>query len=225
MKVKFNCKFCKKQFEDYSSAERVYCSRECFILNTRRKEKICGFCGKRFHPLTNTFGKFCSRRCSAISHRDLTRQIFKKWRDEHNNGHSAQWKGGKPRCVNCGKRLSKYDAKRCRKCFLGYKGMSKLEKKVEKIIFKYGLPYKFVGNGKFMIENKCPDFVNTNGEKRAVEVYWKAHKDKFRKSGVEGWKRERKEIFGRYGWEVIFIEGSRINERKVVESLREVSVH
>lgn len=31
---------------------------------------------------------------------------------------NSNWKGGKPKCINCGKELSGYGAKRCRKCYL-----------------------------------------------------------------------------------------------------------
>lgn len=98
--------------------------------------------------------------------------------------------------------------------------MSGLEKHVLHIIEKYELPYRFVGNGDFYIERKNPDFVNTNGEKKVVEVYWQRHKDLLRSGGFQKWHDERVEIFGSYGWEVIFLEGSGINEEKVLDALR-----
>lgn len=98
---------------------------------------------------------------------------------------------------------------------LGNRGMSGLEKHIEKIINKYNLPYKYVGDGKLRIERKIPDFVNINGEKKVIEVYWKKHKDKFR-GGAEKWKTEREKLFKSYGWTTIFIEGQNINENKVL---------
>ena len=39
----------------------------------------------------------------------------------------------------------------------------------------YPKEYKFVGNGKFIIESFCPDFINVNGQKKIIEFfgdYW-----------------------------------------------------
>jgi len=107
-----------------------------------------------------------------------------------------------------------------RKRVLGYKGMSGVEKTVLAIINRNKLPYRFVGNGDFLIERKCPDFVNTNGEKVAVEVFCKTHKDHFSKGGFEGWKKDRLKTFGKYGWQIVFIEGSELNEQIVLSVLK-----
>jgi len=88
--------------------------------------------------------------------------------------------------------------------------MSSLEITMLGIIQKHNLPYKFCGNGDFMIENKCPDFVNTNGEKKVIEVYGTGHKNMFRNGGVAGWKQQRTELFLKHGYETIFF-----NEREV----------
>ena len=53
---------------------------------------------------------------------------------------------------------------------------SRLETKTINIIKKLKLPYKFVGNGKFFIERKNPDFININGEKIAIEVFYRGYK-------------------------------------------------
>lgn len=55
------------------------------------------------------------------------------------------------------------------------KEKSSLEIKVENIINDLNMPYKFVGKGSFWIENMNPDFINTNGQKKVIEVlgsYW-----------------------------------------------------
>lgn len=106
-----------------------------------------------------------------------------------------------------------------RKNVLGRRGMSGLEKRVNNVIVKYGLPYKFVGDGQFFIERKNPDFVNTNGKKVLIEVFYKKHKDQFRPYGWEMWAKSRSELFRQYGWETRFIEGSDINNKKIFETL------
>lgn len=39
------------------------------------------------------------------------------------------------------------------------------------IIAKHNLPYKYTGNGDFILGGKCPDFINTNGKKEVIEVF------------------------------------------------------
>lgn len=85
--------------------------------------------------------------------------------------------------------------------------MSSLEVKMNDIIKKNNLPYKFVGDGKFWIERKNPDFINTNGKKIAIEVFYPRHKEEFA-GGLENWKRERTEIFKKYGWSILFVQPS-----------------
>lgn len=87
-----------------------------------------------------------------------------------------------------------------------------------KIIENFGLPYKFVGNGQFFIERKCPDFINCNGEKIAIEVYYKKHKEKFR-NGLERWKDERQKIFNKYGWKILFFDETQVKDCFVLNKL------
>ena len=96
--------------------------------------------------------------------------------------------------------------------------MSMLEVTVNDVIKKYSLPYKFVGNGEVLIGRKNPDFVNINGEKTAVEVYCKRHKDYFR-GGCEGWKKDRSKLFSEYGWKIIFIEDWQTNKESAIYNL------
>ena len=92
---------------------------------------------------------------------------------------------------------------------------SSLEIKFEDIIKKLGFPYKFVGNGEVLIARKCPDFINSNGDKIAIEVYYRKHKDIFHKLGLEGWKADRIKIFNENGWKVIFFDETQVNENTV----------
>ena len=91
---------------------------------------------------------------------------------------------------------------------------SSLEIKFENIINKLNFPYKFVGNGKFFIGRKCPDFINLN-EKIAIEVYYRKHKEMFREGGLNGWMEERIEIFNKEGWRIIFFDETQVNEENI----------
>ena len=101
-----------------------------------------------------------------------------------------------------------------RKCLMR-RVPSSLEKIFLDIVDKLHLPYRFVGNGDFIIERKNPDFINMNGEKILIEVYCTKHKERFRDSGVEGWKQERKDVFGKYGWKIEFFNELQINEKEI----------
>lgn len=58
--------------------------------------------------------------------------------------------------------------------------------------------WKFVGNGQLIIDGKCPDFVNVNGQKKIIELYG------------ERWHREddpqdRIKAFQPFGYETLVI--------------------
>ncbi len=109
--------------------------------------------------------------------------------------------------------------------------MSSLEKKFNNIVMNNNLSYKFVGNGKFFIENKNPDFINTNGEKIAIEVYYKKYKmiisskDKFcigyDENLLQKYKEDRIKILSKYGWKVLFFDEIQVNEENVIKQLGE----
>ncbi len=96
---------------------------------------------------------------------------------------------------------------------------TRLEETFSAIIQKHNLPYRYVGNGAFIIENCNPDFINTNHEKIAIEVYAKFYKELDGRT-VKGWKRKRNATFKKYGWQVIYFEASEVNEKKVLEVLK-----
>lgn len=96
---------------------------------------------------------------------------------------------------------------------------SSLESKFEGICTRYKLPYRFTGNGDVVVGGKNPDFVSTNNNKIAIEVYYTKHKLMFRTHDIENWKKERSEIFRKYGWKIIFFNESEVNDHNVLEKL------
>jgi len=123
-----------------------------------------------------------------------------------------------------GVKLSKEEKERLRNLRLGVKHSketikkilrrrtpSSLELKMIDIIEKHNLPYKFVGDGNFFIERKNPDFININGKKIAIEVFYKKHKEVFA-HGLENWKQKREQIFNKYGWTLLFFDETQVND-------------
>jgi len=222
------------------------------LRNAEKRHKICFSCNNEFYC---KYGqgisiwikrKFCSHKCALRSNllHSIKGQVPWNKGKTYKTGVSRldipkgeknwSWKGGKPNCKDCGKKVSTYSTIRCRLCHdkqpqtkehiinsLRKRAMSSLEIRVQKVIIKYNLPYKFVGNGDFFIERKNPDFININGDKKAIEVYSKRQKDEFRNGGFAGWKKERIEVFSKYGWDVLFIEAYQTNkEENILQILK-----
>ena len=80
-----------------------------------------------------------------------------------------------------------------------------LEKDMIKIIKKNNLPYRYVGDGSFLIGYKNPDFININGEKKLIEVGNTFHHNK-------NYPKERAEYFTKWGWESYIFRTNKLNE-------------
>lgn len=82
------------------------------------------------------------------------------------------------------------------------------------LIDEHGLPFKYVGDGEFILGGKCPDFLNYNGEKQLIELwgdYWHRNDD----------PQERMDFFRHYGFETLIIwERELKNPEAVVEKVR-----
>lgn len=96
---------------------------------------------------------------------------------------------------------------------------SSLEVQFQNIIDRYKLPYKYVGNGSFILGSYNPDFINTNSEKIAVEVYARYYKRR-NKISIEEWKEKRLEVFESYGWKLLFFDETEVTEKNVLKLLR-----
>lgn len=96
------------------------------------------------------------------------------------------------------------------------RGPSKFELYLEKIINKHGLPYKYTGNGTFMIGFLNPDFVNVNGEKKCIEVYYSYYKNK-RFGSEQKYQSWRNKWLKKYGWTAVYL-----NENDLKKSDEEI---
>ena len=93
-----------------------------------------------------------------------------------------------------------------------------LEKRFLKIVEKNGLPYKYVGDGSFVIAGKNPDFININGDKIAIEVFAEFYK-KMNGRNIDVWRDERKQLFKEYGWDLLFFSQKEVTESYVLKQL------
>jgi len=79
------------------------------------------------------------------------------------------------------------------------------EKKIISLCEKNRLPFEFVGDGKLMIEGKCPDF-SFMKKGYLIEVYhghWKA----------QNYETERAKLFKRHGYRVLFLDDNDLDKK------------
>lgn len=76
---------------------------------------------------------------------------------------------------------------------------NKLEKSGENLFYNlFPSEYKFVGHGEVVIDGKCPDFININGQKKIIEIwgdYW--HRDDN--------EQDRIDIFAKFGYDTLIV--------------------
>ena len=167
-------------------------------------EHNCIKCDLKFIAYKSNKRKYCSYKCAYES------------RLKENN---QNWRGGTTFkfCFKCGKGYrtvdprSKYCSRDCctnskewiENVFkANWKRPTSLEKRFIKIIEKYNLPYRYTGNGSFLIGYKNPDFVNTNGDKICIEVA-----NHFHHQG--NWAEKRIEHFAKWGWKCLIFWSKR----------------
>jgi len=73
----------------------------------------------------------------------------------------------------------------------------------------YPNEWKFVGNGSFVINGKCPDFINCNGKKLIIELFGERWHDKDE-------EEPRKEIFKQYGYETLIIWAKELRHLEIL---------
>ncbi len=101
-----------------------------------------------------------------------------------------------------------------------------IEKKFQEIINKYGLPYRYVGDGSFWVGRRNPDFMNIQydslGQKICIEVANRVHHQKpfqpFKTS--EDWAENRIKHFAKWGWKCIVFFEDELDEEKILADLK-----
>jgi len=79
--------------------------------------------------------------------------------------------------------------------------------------------YKFVGDGEFILEGKCPDFLNVNGKKKLIELfgnYWHGE-DRTGKTKKES-EDERINYFKKFGFKTLIIWESELQDLSVLKN-------
>lgn len=121
--------------------------------------------------------------------------------------------------ANKGKKYKKYTKKRLTKEHIKNamrrRIPTSLEEKFMEIINRHSLPYVYVGDGSFILDNCNPDFINIDGKKIAIEVYCRFYKQLGDRS-IEDWKKKRINVFNKYGWQLFFFDEIALNKEENV---------
>lgn len=150
----------------------------------------------------------------------ISKSITKLWENPEYRKHMvSKFKNKKSHRTNLSM-LEEYGEKRTKEILSKFWKSAKLrptsyEKTLKKIIKKNNLPYKYVGDGSFLIGYKNPDFVNVNGEKICIEVFESYFKNRTYGS-VENYIQKRNSHFGKYGWRTIFIDEHELKDENIL---------
>lgn len=219
------CEGCGNNFTRHLSEKGKFCSKKCYWIKKDCKKSInCRNCGKTFLK-RNTANIYCSQKCYRITNFGENNPLWKKSLHVEKTCKfckkkfkASYWSIKVKYCsISCsvyGRWKNKdWKEKNLKKIILGLVNRpTSLEKQMIAIIQKYNLPYKYVGDGSFLIGFKNPDFININGEKKLIEVGNVFHHQ-------NNYIEKRKEHFAKYGWESFIFIKDELNEEKIVKVL------
>lgn len=68
------------------------------------------------------------------------------------------------------------------------------------------LPYRYVGDFKIMLNGRNPDFINTSGKKKLIELFGKFwHTERIGNLTIKEHVKDRKEHFKKLGYDTLII--------------------
>jgi len=101
---------------------------------------------------------------------------------------------------------------------------TKPERYVIELISKYGLPYRYVGDGSVLIGNLNPDFIHSNGEKKIIEVFGRVwHEMLLRKGDYKRTEEGRKKIFSEKGYKTLILWDDELNDANEKNIIRKIA--
>jgi len=90
----------------------------CRICGKKLTSRTYGLCGKCYAINMRKKGLFSGRKHSIETKKKMSeiQKRIVRVLPHHSGKDASNWKGGLPKCVDCGKTLSRYDTKRCLHC-------------------------------------------------------------------------------------------------------------
>jgi len=203
-KVRVRCSQCGREIWKYRSrivGKRIFCNRECYTkygkpwVSKRNKRedvrKIMSESRKGKIPWNK--GKSIPKHCG-----------FQKGHPFYLGAEKGWFRKGQKQSEEIWKKI--------------YKARKTTPNKKERILIGLindnSFPYKFVGDGKIIIDGKCPDFIQCNGKKKIIELfgnYWHDKND----------EQIRKDIFSNYGYKTLVIWEDELKDlNKVITKIK-----
>jgi endogenous inhibitor of DNA gyrase (YacG/DUF329 family) len=226
----FKCLECGKEFwvSPYRFNIAKYCSIKCRNIAIGRKHKGENNPAKRQevkekisknNPMKNpVVRKIWEKKMKGENNPAKRPEIKAKIREKNLHILSRFWHG--PNNPFYGKRHREDTLRKIREARMRQKIPKSLtvpEKLFMKLVEKYGLPFKYTGNGSFWVGYPPinPDFIGTDGKRVVVEIlgeYWHTPKE----------FEERKKQYAKYGFKCIGIWGHELYECKEEELVRKI---
>lgn len=183
---------------------------------TKYKEKhVCKDCGKSIIWQTVIYGLGRCRHCSQLGRKKTPTTLSKLSKRMKKQWTNPVWKA-KMSKIRSKQMTEEVKTKIASK--LKSRDMTGLEKQVNDVIISHKLPFKYVGDGEFILHGLCPDFINCNGQKQFIEVYYSYFKKKSYGSEIK-YRRKRYAIFREYGFKTLFLNEKqlgRLTEKQLV---------
>lgn len=205
-KREMTCDYCGKKV--YKTPNKImghlFCSHECFGKFCCNKnhpfwkgglvEITCMVCNKKFKVKKNRIRKnvrFCSIKC----------------RSKYIKGQNHPMWGKKSAFSYLNKKKS-FQKKRLKSLL---KKPTCPEQRIINIIEKYNLPFKYVGDGSFILHNLNPDFIRDDNKKQIIEIFGIAfHTSDIREIKWNRTEFGRKAIFSQLGYDTLILWDTQI---------------
>jgi len=95
---------------------------------------------------------------------------------------------------------------------------NKCEQYLITLLQKNNLPYKYVGNGEFILGGRNPDFLSINGKKKLIELfgdYW--HSNKFNEKLSA---KDRIKFFKKFGFDALIIWEYELKDFEILNKIK-----
>jgi len=218
------CPVCKKGFEVVVSSKRIFCSIRCSSKNKEGKPRpeISGenSSSKRLEVRIKIKNSLTGNPKVISSQRKRFEDPVErnKMRLNRIGKHQSEESKEKNRIASLKNwQNPEYVKKVLRKCSPNKPESFLIE------LFQQFCPnkYKYVGNGKFSLAGKNPDFVNIDGQKKIIEHFGDFHHGEER-TGIsnEQHVQERIDLFAKYGYKTLIIWEHELEDvEKLVEKI------
>jgi len=183
--------------------------------------------GRGFHHLTHgePLPSSCFKKGNIPINKGTAGKKYKEYK-KRTGAHSKGWKMSEDEKL-------KHRGKGSGGFRMNYNNHNSSEQQLLTIINHLTLPYKYVGNGKFWIENKNPDFINIE-QKKVIELfgdYWRCNSPRFTDDDIiirfgktllvkdiHSEDRERIKLFSDCGYQTLVVWESELKDIELLKS-------